>query len=450
MVRSVGPWARALGASAIVGVFSGCGSTGDDGGEGAAQDGNTAPADSTASTPPDSGSDASDAHAGADGASPHGEGAAESGQAPGDATGAGDGGIDASDAGAVDAGPASDTGSAETSSTGDTSPADGEVADSSVADVSSTDAVPAKDATVDASAQDAESADTAVADVEDAASTDVHADVADAASTDAAKDTGAADTGSGMHDAASEGGSCATGASFTGGLTHYTQTSTTACGQPWPDAWSVDNNFPAVAMNTALFDQGSAASACNKCVSVTGTTGATATFVVVDECPAFSNTMWCQANHLDIDGVASYNLVENGAPGSIDNSPGVPIAAPYPGPVTWKYVPCPWTAGIIYLFQPNGLSSGTYFYLALNVYHTRYGIQTVRYRSGASWVDLQARTDDQAGHINGNFVINGVAIPDPIDLQVVDEYGQTIEDDGVSWSAPTTTFQSTKQFQTCN
>jgi hypothetical protein len=247
-----------------------------------------------------------------------------------------------------------------------------------------------------------------------------------------------------------DGGSCSAGASYTGGLTNYTQTSATACGQPWPSDWSVDNGFPAVAVNTALFDEGSAASACNKCLSVTGTTGATATFVVVDECPVQGNMMWCQTNHLDIDGVASYALVENGAPGAIDNSPGVPFPAPYPGPLTWTYVPCPWTTGIMYQFSPNGLSNGSYYYMAVNVYHTKYGLQSVRYRSAGTWVDLEPRTDDQAGNVNGNFVINGVAIPNPVDLQVIDEYGHVIEDDAIAWSAPTSTFQSAEQFPTCN
>src|ERR1700722_4532141 len=71
--------------------------------------------------------------------------------------------------------------------------------------------------------------------------------------------------GHGTPHAGASGGVCATGASYTGGLTYYTETAANACGQPWPDAWSVDTGFPAVAMNTALFDEGSAVSACNKC-----------------------------------------------------------------------------------------------------------------------------------------------------------------------------------------
>jgi hypothetical protein len=480
---------RALVALGLMAFALGCGSSGPGSGDddddatsredgapsaaGQSQDAGSSPADATThdaagakdaapDSPFDAATDASgsspeDAATGGEDASADGSGEApEAGAADAGGTGA-DSAADA--ANAVDATGTADTGGGVEDATVEDAPADSALmADARDAGEGATDARnDAEDAAPADARDDVEDATVAEAagdaDMEDATVTDGAGSSGDAMASDGAGSTGDAgsvEAGAPGGDAEADGGSCSAGASFTGGLTNYTQTAANACGQPWPDAWSVDTGFPAVAINTALFDEGSAVSACNKCVSVTGTTGATATFVVVDECPGFSNSIWCQANHLDIDGIASYNLVENGQPGSIDNSPGNPIAAPYPGPVSWKYVPCPWTAGITYLFEPNGLSGGTYFYLALNVYHTRYGLQTVRYRSGGTWVDLQPRTDDQMGNVDGNFVINGVAIPNPIDLQVVDEHGQVIEDDAIAWSAPTSTFQSSKQFPTCN
>jgi expansin (peptidoglycan-binding protein) len=183
-----------------------------------------------------------------------------------------------------------------------------------------------------------------------------------------------------------------------------------------------------VALSTNLYDSPSPSGVCGKCVQVTGSTGMTGVYRVVDQCPEASNPL-CTTDHVDIN-QQKYNVVEpSSAPGSIANSPGVSV----------KFVPCTVTGNIIYDFA----TSSTY-YLAMVIENARYGIKSISYRaSGASaWTVMGAPTDADA-HWK---VASGP--PNPIDFQVTDEWDQVIVDTDISWGSSAVT--SGSQFPACN
>jgi expansin (peptidoglycan-binding protein) len=184
-----------------------------------------------------------------------------------------------------------------------------------------------------------------------------------------------------------------------------------------------------VALSTNLYDSPTPSGACGKCVQITGTTGMTATYRVVDQCPSASNVMQCSTNHVDIN-QQKYSIVEPGnSPGAIANSPGVAV----------KFVPCNVTGNIIYDFATSNS-----YYLAMVIENARYGIKSVQYRATGScnWSPMTAPTDPDP-----HWKV-ATSPPNPIDIQVTDEWGQMLEDTGVHWSASQVT--GSGQFPQCN
>ena len=53
-----------------------------------------------------------------------------------------------------------------------------------------------------------------------------------------------------------------------------------------------------------------------------------------------------------------------------------------------------------------------------------------------------------ASDADPHFTINGTMVPNPIDLRVTDEWGDTVEDDGLRWTAGQTVTGG-GQFPTC-
>ena len=169
-----------------------------------------------------------------------------------------------------------------------------------------------------------------------------------------------------------------------------------------------------VALSTNLYDAPSPSGACGKCVQINGTTGQSAVYRVVDQCPESSNPV-CTANHVDINH-QTYGLVEpSPAPGSIGNSPGVAV----------KFVPCPVSGNIVYDF-----ATSNQYYLALVIENARYGIKSVSYRTSCGgWSQMEAPTDSDAHwKVSSNP-------PNPIDLQVTDEWGQVLTDTNIQWGS---------------
>jgi expansin (peptidoglycan-binding protein) len=129
-------------------------------------------------------------------------------------------------------------------------------------------------------------------------------------------------------------------------------------------------------------------------------------------------------NHL------TYATVEpSPAPGSIANSPGVAV----------KFVPCPVTGNIVYDF-----TTSSQYYLALVIENARYGISSVSYRSRGcgGWSAMQAPTDADA-----HWKVTSTP-PNPIDLQVTDEWGQVLIDTNIQWGSGQVTGGG--QFPQCN
>ena len=154
----------------------------------------------------------------------------------------------------------------------------------------------------------------------------------------------------------------------------------------------------------------------------------TAVYRVVDQCPQASNPL-CTSNHVDINH-QKYNAVEPGsAQGSIPNGPGVAV----------KFVPCPVTGNIVYDF-----ASSSTFYLAVVIENARYGIKSVRYRAncGGTWTAMDPPIDSDA-----HWKIK-TGPPNPIDLQVTDEWGQVIEDTNIHWGS--SQVMGSGQFPLCN
>jgi expansin (peptidoglycan-binding protein) len=179
------------------------------------------------------------------------------------------------------------------------------------------------------------------------------------------------------------------------------------------------------ALSTNLYDQPAGSSACGKCVQINGKT-----LLVVDQCPAGTNPP-CTSSHLDLSPTA-YTAVQGSLnPGSIPNSPGLPV----------KFVPCPVTGNIQYSFT----SSTQQYYLAMVILNARYGIQKVEYRPAGSctWTAMSGRTDADA-----HWIINGITVPSPIDFRVTDEWGHVVEDHNVQWSAGQT-ISGGGQFPAC-
>jgi expansin (peptidoglycan-binding protein) len=180
-----------------------------------------------------------------------------------------------------------------------------------------------------------------------------------------------------------------------------------------------------VALSTNLYG---ASTACGKCIQITGTTGLSAVYRVVDQCPQGSNPV-CTTNHVDLNH-QKYTVVEpSPAPGAINNSPGVPV----------KYVPCPVTGNIVYDFASS--SSG---YLAMVIENARYGIQSVSYRpsGGGGWSAMGAPSNSDA-----HWKVSS-SPPNPIDFQVTDEWGQVLTDTNIGWGSSTVT--GSGQFAQCN
>jgi expansin (peptidoglycan-binding protein) len=228
--------------------------------------------------------------------------------------------------------------------------------------------------------------------------------------------------------------------SFQVGLTHYAQTSANNCGVPWPTNESTSSGTGSgmyLALSTSLYNDPTSNAACGKCVQVTGTTGVTKTLLVVDQCPATSANPSCSSDHLDLSQTA-YDALEPGQPGSISN-----------GSVAAKFVPCPVTGNIIY-----HVTTYNAYYVALVVLNSRYGIERIQYRASGcgGWT---AMSPPSIGTSNGqpditkedpHWVLNA-AVPHPIDLQVTDERGQVLEDDGIVLSQ--TDIPGGSQFPSC-
>ncbi len=213
------------------------------------------------------------------------------------------------------------------------------------------------------------------------------------------------------------------GQTFNAGLTYYTQTARNNCGVPWPS----DNMY--AALSTNLYDNPSGSSACGKCVQVTGRSGTPRTLVIVDQCPASSNPP-CTSSHLDLSPQAFNAVQGNMSPGNLPNSPGLTV----------KFVPCTVTGNLQYSFDPSSMK----YYLAMVIQNSRYGIQSVKYRSCGTtgWTAMGARSD-----ANAHWTI-ATNPPNPIDLQVTDEWGRVIEDDNITWGAGKTV-TSGAQFAAC-
>jgi expansin (peptidoglycan-binding protein) len=182
------------------------------------------------------------------------------------------------------------------------------------------------------------------------------------------------------------------------------------------------------ALSTNLYDAPSPSGACGKCIQITGTTGQTAVYRVVDQCPQGSNSV-CTTNHVDINHQTYTKVEPSPAPGSIANSPGVPV----------KFVPCPVTGPIVYDF-----ASSNSFYLALVIENARYGIKSVSYRpsGGGGWTAMGVPTDADA-----HWKVSS-SPPNPIDLQVTDEWGQVLTDTNISWGS--SQVNGSAQFPQCN
>ncbi len=214
--------------------------------------------------------------------------------------------------------------------------------------------------------------------------------------------------------------------SFNAGLTYYQQTSANNCGMPWPSSGSPQSGASMyTAISTNLYDAPGGSGACGKCVQVNGHT-----LIVVDQCPNNSANPLCASDHLDLGGQSTYNTVAGSTAGMVPNSPGVAV----------KFVPCPVTGNLQYSFT----SSTQMYYLAMIVLNSKYGIQSVSYRATgtSSWTPMSARTD-----MDPNWVINST-VPNPIDFQVTDEWGQVIEDLGITWAA-NQVVSGKYQFPTC-
>ncbi len=154
----------------------------------------------------------------------------------------------------------------------------------------------------------------------------------------------------------------------------------------------------------------------------------TGTYRVVDQCPAASNPL-CTADHVDIN-QQKYNVVEpSSAPGSIANSPGVAV----------KFVPCNVTGNITYDF-----ATSSSYYLAMVIENARYGIKSVQYRASGScnWAPLGLPTNTDA-----HWKVT-TSPPNPIDIQVTDEWGQVLEDMNIHWGTAQVT--GSGQFPQCN
>jgi expansin (peptidoglycan-binding protein) len=206
-------------------------------------------------------------------------------------------------------------------------------------------------------------------------------------------------------------GSNAEPQTFNAGLTYYQQTAANNCAVPWP------SNGLYVALSTNLYDNSFGSSACGKCVEVTGSSGKATTLVVVDQCPASSNQQQCSTSHLDLSPTAFSAIQGSLNPGEVNNSPGLSV----------KFVPCPVTGNIIY----SVTSTSSQYYLAMVIENAKYGIREVKYRASGSGSFASMPTPSDA---NPHWVIMSNP-PNPIDFQVVDEWGQTLEDDNVRWSA---------------
>ena len=234
--------------------------------------------------------------------------------------------------------------------------------------------------------------------------------------------TGASSTGSSSGGVVADDGgitvtACGTDAvaqSFNAGLTYYSQTAANNCQIPWPSAGSPQSGATMyTAISTNLYDDPSGSGSCGKCVQVNGKT-----LLVVDQCPNNSMNPLCAANHLDLGGQSTYQAVEGGTSGMVSNSPGVGV----------KFVACPVTGNLQYSFT----SSTQQYYLAMVVLNARYGIKSVAYRAkgGSAWTQMGARTD-----ADPNWITPSGTVPNPIDFQVTDEWGQVVEDTNITWVA---------------
>jgi expansin (peptidoglycan-binding protein) len=225
------------------------------------------------------------------------------------------------------------------------------------------------------------------------------------------------------------------------GLTNYAQTAENNCGVPWPTDAITSSGTGAgmyLALSTTLYNDPTSNAACGKCVQVTGTTGVTKTLLVVDQCPATSANPSCSADHLDLSQMA-YGVLEPGQPGSISN-----------GSVGAKFVPCPVTGNIIY-----HVTTYNPYYVALVIMNSRYGIEKIQYRPSSTCGAWTAMSPPSIGSTNGqpditkedpHWVLNA-AVPSLVDLQVTDERGQVLEDDGIVLSQ--TDIPGGGQFPSC-
>jgi expansin (peptidoglycan-binding protein) len=201
-------------------------------------------------------------------------------------------------------------------------------------------------------------------------------------------------------------------------LTYYQQTQANNCQIPWPSSGAPQSGATMyTAISTNLYDDPSGSGSCGKCVQVNGKT-----LLVVDQCPySASNPNMnptCATDHLDLGGQSTYTAVAGSTAGMVANNPGVAV----------NFVPCPVTGNLEYSFT----TSTQQYYLGMVVLNSKYGIQSVAYRKTGttSWTPMTARSD-----ANPNWVINGVAVPNPIDFQVTDEWGQVIEDNNIQFTA---------------
>jgi hypothetical protein len=216
--------------------------------------------------------------------------------------------------------------------------------------------------------------------------------------------------------------------SFNAGLTFYSQTGQNNCQIPWPSSSQPQSGTTMyTAISTNLYDDPSGSDACGKCVQVNGQT-----LLVVDQCPNDAQNPLCATNHLDLGGQATFQTVSPGMSGEVPNDPGVAV----------NFVPCPVSGNLQYSFA----SSSQQYYVAMVVLNSRYGIQGIEYRAtgSSSWTAMGARSD-----MDPNWTINGVAVPNPIDFRVTDEWGQVLEDDDVMWSAGNIV-NGNFQFPSCN
>ncbi len=199
-----------------------------------------------------------------------------------------------------------------------------------------------------------------------------------------------------------------------GGLTQYDQTSANNCGVPWP------SNAMYAAISTPDYDAPTPSGACGKCLEVTGPTGMKATFVAVDQCPTSSNPK-CVTGHLDLSHAAFAAVV----PSNYQYGGEVPNQ----NAVAWHYVACSPSGNIVYHFD-NGTSQ---YWVAAQIRNARYGIAKIRWRATGTqtFADMTDRTD---GYAYFTATLNKTT---KLDLQAIDEFGHTLEDDGVSIAANT-------------